>query len=136
MSEQDLVRAPSPSGLAGAKMIARGLTTTQRKFLASGVIHGDFTMATVRTLKRKGLFELVIDSPNGRCGFMRLTPLGEAVRDILSPIEWADAPLKAAHGTARHPNQSPSPVSPDSSPADQTPAPAASAAGAGEEQSS
>jgi hypothetical protein len=86
-------RAPSPSGLANVQMIARGLTTVQRRYILAGAIHGDCAVATVRALKRKGLFRLVIDSPNGHCGFMRLTPLGEAVREMLQSA--------AAHGTAR-----------------------------------
>jgi hypothetical protein len=44
-------------------------------------------MRTVRSLRDKGLFHLVIDSPNGQCGFMHLTPLGEAVRAALSLAE-------------------------------------------------
>jgi hypothetical protein len=61
----------------------RGLTRTQKKFVLAGCLHGDFTMATVRALRSKALFYLHIDSPNGRCGFMKLTPLGETVREIL-----------------------------------------------------
>lgn len=67
-----------------ASAIARGLTKPQRKFVADGSIHGDCAMVTVRALQAKGLFCLVIDSPNGRCGFMRLTPLGEIVRAWLN----------------------------------------------------
>lgn len=59
---------------------AKALTPKQRGFVKAGCIHGDFTMRTVYALRDKGLFHLVIDSPNGRCGFMRLTPLGEAVQ--------------------------------------------------------
>jgi len=61
----------------------RGLTPKQRQFVIDGSIHGDFTMATVRALRDRALFYLHIDSPNGRFGSMRLTPLGETVRDIL-----------------------------------------------------
>ena len=60
--------------------IWKSLTKVQQKFVKAGCIHGDFTMVTVRALKAKGLFHLVIDSPNGQCGFMKLTPLGESVR--------------------------------------------------------
>jgi uncharacterized protein YjhX (UPF0386 family) len=60
--------------------IIRRLSPKQKTFIRDGCIHGDFTMATVRALKFKGLFHLVIDSPNGQCGFMELTPLGNAVR--------------------------------------------------------
>jgi hypothetical protein len=59
------------------------LTKVQKGFVLDGSIHGSFSMATVHALKRKGLFHLVIDSPNARCGFMRLTPLGESVRKLL-----------------------------------------------------
>lgn len=65
------------------------LTPKQRQMVAAGCIHGDFTMATVRALKRKGLFSLHITSPNGRCGFMRLTEAGEALRAALSKAESA-----------------------------------------------
>jgi hypothetical protein len=37
-------------------------------------------MQTVRKLKAKGMFHLVINSPNGQCGFMELTQLGKAVQ--------------------------------------------------------
>jgi hypothetical protein len=63
--------------------IARRLTKAQRYHVERGCISGDCTMSTVNALKFKGLMYLHIDSPNGRCGFMRLTPLGEAVRDAL-----------------------------------------------------
>lgn len=70
----------SPERVKDAK---RGLTRVQRRFVRDGSIHGDCTMTTVRALKRKGLFSLVISSPNGQCGFMELTPLGQAVRATL-----------------------------------------------------
>lgn len=60
-----------------------GLTRTQKRYVMDGSIHGDPTMATIRALKAKALFYLKIDSPNGRAGFMVLTPLGETVRRIL-----------------------------------------------------
>ena len=63
--------------------VIRDLSPTQRRFVRDKNIHGDFTMATVRALKRKGLFHLVIDSPNGQCGFMRLTVAGEQVSAAL-----------------------------------------------------
>lgn len=62
----------------------QSLTRVQRGFVARGCISGDFQMKTIRALKRKGIFHFVIDSPNGQCGFMHLTPLGEAVRAIHS----------------------------------------------------
>lgn len=61
----------------------RGLTPTQKKYVMDGSIHGDCTVKTIRALQDKALFFLMIDSPNGRCGFMKLTPLGETVRRIL-----------------------------------------------------
>lgn len=65
------------------KAAKRGLTQAQRMYVQDGCIHGDRTMQTVRALKLKGLFELVISSPNGQCGFMELTPLGKAVQSAL-----------------------------------------------------
>lgn len=61
----------------------RGLTRAQRRHVERGCISGDFRMQTVRALKAKGLMHLVIDSPNGQCGFMHLTPLGKAVQAIM-----------------------------------------------------
>lgn len=61
----------------------RGLTPVQRKFVLAGCFHGDFTMTTVRALKSRGLFYHKITSPNGQCGPMVLTPLGETVKAIL-----------------------------------------------------
>lgn len=46
-------------------------------------------MTTVRALRRKGLFDLVIDSPDGQCGFMQLTPLGQQTRAALIQAEGA-----------------------------------------------
>lgn len=78
-------------------MVKRRLTRAQRLYVKDGAIHGGCTMATVRVLRAKRLFELVIDSPNGQCGFMRLTALGEAVRAALiaAPASPADAQSKA-----------------------------------------
>ncbi len=61
----------------------KGLTRTQKRFVIDGVMHGDFTMTTVRTLTSRALFYFHPDSPNGRCGAMRLTPLGVTVQGIL-----------------------------------------------------
>jgi hypothetical protein len=63
--------------------IARHLTGPQRYAIKRSGI-SDESMATVRALVRKGLMYHHIDSPNGRCGPMRLTKLGEAVRDHLA----------------------------------------------------
>jgi hypothetical protein len=65
------------------KAVKRSLTPAQRRHVKNGCISGDFTMTTVRHLEAKGLFELVISSPNGRAGFMELTPLGKAVQAAL-----------------------------------------------------
>lgn len=64
--------------------IVKALSPLQAEIVRRGCVSGDFTMATVRALKRKGLFELVIDSPNRQCGFMRLTPLGIEVQSALA----------------------------------------------------
>lgn len=56
------------------------LSPAQRYHVERGCISGDFTMNTVNALKRKGLFHLVISSPNGQCGFMEPTDLGKRVR--------------------------------------------------------
>ena len=48
-----------------------------------GAVTGDFSMKTVRALKNMGVMHLVITSPNGQWGFMRLTPFGEAIQTIL-----------------------------------------------------
>lgn len=61
----------------------RGLTKVQRQYVIDGAIHGDPAMVTIRKLLGKALFYIKIDSPNGRCGQMVLTPLGETVRAIL-----------------------------------------------------
>lgn len=82
----DLQRADT----SAPRALIKSLTPLQRKLVADGCIHGDFTMATVRALKRKGLFSLVITSPNGQCGHMELTPLGQQVRAVLQ--------LGAEHG--------------------------------------
>ena len=68
------------------RQLLRGLTQRQRYHVKRGCISGDFTMATVRALTRKGLMRLEITSPNGQCGFMRLTPLGERVRAYLATV--------------------------------------------------
>ncbi len=70
--------------MADVQNIIKDLTKPQRYHVERGCISGDFTMATVNALKRKGLFELVISSPNGRCGFMELTPLGKQVRQAVT----------------------------------------------------
>lgn len=60
-----------------------GLTRDQAKYVIAGCLHGDFTITMARTLQRKALFYLHIDSPNGRFGTLRLTPLGVTVQGIL-----------------------------------------------------
>jgi len=66
------------------KSAIRGLTKVQRMYVQDGCIHGDCTMRTVRALRNKGLFELVITSPNGQCGTMELTELGRSVRAAIA----------------------------------------------------
>jgi len=75
---------PNPEAIA---RLRTGLTKVQRKYVTDGCINGDPAMVTVRALKCKGLFYLKIDSPNGQCGFMELTPLGHAVRASLSSMQ-------------------------------------------------
>jgi hypothetical protein len=60
-----------------------GLSPVQQRFVMDGCFHGDVSMATVRVLRSKGLFYHKITSPNGQCGPMVLTPLGETVQRIL-----------------------------------------------------
>jgi len=60
----------------------RGLTRAERRHVEAGYV-GDVRPATLRSLCNKAMFFLHIDSPNGRCGFMKLTPLGESVRETL-----------------------------------------------------
>lgn len=66
--------------------LARGLTDAQREAIRRGGI-GDETMATVNALKRKGLMHLRIDSPDGRWGFMELTPLGQRLKAHIERTE-------------------------------------------------
>lgn len=61
-----------------------GLTPAQKRYVKDGAVHGDPKLQTIRALTDKALFFLFIDSPNGRCGHFRLTPLGETVRRILN----------------------------------------------------
>lgn len=70
--------------MGAVQKIAKALSPVQAEIVRRGCFSGDFTMATVNALKRKGLFELVISSPNGRCGFMELTDLGKQVRQHLT----------------------------------------------------
>lgn len=63
--------------------IAKKLSPAQREIMRRGGFSGDFTMATVRALKGRGLFFHNPTSPNGRCGPMELTELGHAVREIV-----------------------------------------------------
>jgi len=69
----------------------QGLTRAQKRYVIDGCIHGDPALRTIRELQRKALFYLHIDSPNGRAGFLRLTPLGETVRAILKARRVAAA---------------------------------------------
>lgn len=70
----------------GVRAAAASLTKAQRYHVLNGCISGDFSMSTVSALRRKGLFELVIDSPNGRYGLMKPTALGQQVRDYLRAL--------------------------------------------------
>jgi hypothetical protein len=68
---------------AAVRATYKRLTLPQRRFVERGCISGDFTMVTVRSLLRKGVFHVPPASPNGRYGFAVLTPLGEQVRDLI-----------------------------------------------------
>lgn len=83
MTDEPYLRESSDFAAEQVAAICRTLTPVQRTFVKDACLHGDVYMTTVRALKRKGLFHLVISSPNGQCGFMRLTPFGEAVRSAL-----------------------------------------------------
>lgn len=83
-SEDDtLTDAPSAALPFYVAEALQSLTRAQKQYVMDGCIHGDVTMATVRALRNKALFYLHPTSPNGRCGDMRLTPLGVTVRGIL-----------------------------------------------------
>jgi len=60
----------------------RSLTKAERRYVEAGYI-GDVTPGVLRSLREKAMFYLQIDSPNGRCGSMRLTPLGVNVRALI-----------------------------------------------------
>jgi hypothetical protein len=47
------------------------------------------------------MFFLHIDSPNGRCGFMKLTPLGESVRATIKARTAVEGPSVGTQGEAR-----------------------------------
>lgn len=74
-----------------------GITRAQRRFVLDGCIHGDTTALTIRGLQQKALFYFHPTSPNGRCGDLRLTPLGETVRSILRERAAMTAPAKGPH---------------------------------------
>lgn len=78
----------------------RGLTPVQKATIIRGYI-GDETMATVSALKSRAIFYLKINSPNGRCGFMELTPLGESIREILKAQALADGASSRPTGQLR-----------------------------------
>lgn len=63
-----------------AEQIAKNLSKPQREQINRDEIGGAFSMRTVRALEQKGLFAFSADSPNGRCGSMRITALGLLVR--------------------------------------------------------
>ena len=71
-----------PTSESDLLALAKSLTPVQKRAVADGYI-GDQGMATIKSLLRKDLYHLVIDSPNGRYGFMRLTERGDAVRRII-----------------------------------------------------
>jgi hypothetical protein len=83
MSVSEMTAADwKPGGRAVVEAL-RGLTRAERRHVEAGYV-GDCQPATVRSLQHKAMFFLHIDSPNGRCGFMKLTPLGESVRATIA----------------------------------------------------
>ena len=64
----------------------KDLTRGERKHVANGYI-GDCLPSTLQSLRRKAMFYLHIDSPNGRAGTMRLTPLAFASAGFHYPVE-------------------------------------------------
>jgi hypothetical protein len=65
----------------------RGLSKAERRHVKAGYIGGDIRGSTLHSLRLKGMFYHHIDSPNGQCGIMRLTPLGVNVSALLNPVE-------------------------------------------------
>jgi hypothetical protein len=65
------------------RKVLGNITRTQRRYVLDGCIHGGCSMRTVRALRAAGLFYLKIDSPNGQCGHMVLTPLGKTVQALI-----------------------------------------------------
>ena len=74
----------------------RGLTSTERRHVLAGYI-GDCRPSTLNSLRRQAMFYLKIDSPNGRCGIMVLTPLGRNVQALLK-----ERATKATAGETRN----------------------------------
>lgn len=91
MTAPEVLEAAADWKAGGARVIAaaRNLTRAERRHVLAGCISGDFRMSTVRSLQGKALFYLKITSPNGRCGFMTLTPLGENVQALLKSSQAA-----------------------------------------------
>ena len=84
-----------------AARVVRRLSDAQSRIVRSGSFSGDFSMATVRALKRKGLFYHHITSPNGQCGPMRLTALGRNVQALLADHQSTGANGEAAASLSR-----------------------------------
>ena len=76
----------------------RGLTKVQKAAIIAGHFR-DESMATVLALKRRHLFYHKIDSPNGRCGPMVLTPLGVTVQTLLKPAPTPQPEARPSTGT-------------------------------------
>lgn len=76
-----------PGGVHVAEA-ARSLTKAERRHVMAGY-NGDCSMPVLRSLRHKAIFYLKITSPNGRCGHMVLTPLGENVRALLADRQAA-----------------------------------------------
>jgi hypothetical protein len=84
MSDQTITSQKTGWEPGGVHVVAalRGLTKAERRHVAAGYV-GDVTTATLRSLRDKAMFYLEITSPNGRAGFMKLTPLGVNVRSLI-----------------------------------------------------
>lgn len=65
--------------MADVDDIVRGLTKAQRAVLMRN-LHGNYTIATLEALKRKGLMRVKCADPNPETGGWRHTPLGLEVR--------------------------------------------------------
>ena len=85
----DTKHTPGPWEAGGSEVVKvlKGLTKRERYHVERGYIGGDITPHMVRRLQHKALFYLHIDSPNGRCGMLKPTPLGVNVRETIKATQ-------------------------------------------------